>query len=91
MFFNKFIAEINYGKRVIGEESIIFNSYDRYDNYNSLNNIIAAKYNFNYLNINFDYWIGKNFTALGNIELISKTSSKYETMFTFGLEIYIFN
>ena len=91
LFFKKIIAEINYGKRIIGEESIIFNSYERYDNYNSLNNIIAPNYNLNYLNINFDYWIGKNFTASGKIELISKTPSKLETKVTLGLDIYINN
>ena len=91
LIHEKFFAEIEYGKRVIGNESIIINPYVRYYDYNSSNSVSVPLYNLNFIDVNVEYWSSKNYTFKTILEIVSDYNDKIEVNFKVGLDAFLSN
>lgn len=91
LIYDSFLAEIEYGKRLIGSESIIINPYDRYDDYNSSNSVSDILNEINFVEVNIRYWLNKNYIFKANLEIISDYDNEGKVNFKIGLDAFLSN
>ena len=82
------MIQLNYGKRIVGDQTILLNPYLSYDNYNSLNKIENPIYDSNYLDISINYWVDTNLKSQINVEVLSNIDSELELKLLIGLDMY---
>ena len=84
----KFLAMLSFGRRLIGEESIISNPYYPYDNYIK-GPFPSGDYNSIYfMNNDFHWWLKDNISINSSLSLLESSKNGREFNLNIGIDIY---